>query len=72
MNNRIKELAQKAGMVEVLYSPGFPDIRYPQNFEKFAELLIQECVSACEKRSWLALNAFQRAKQIKDHFGIEE
>ena len=45
MNERIKELARKANMVEVEYSPGFPDIRYPKNFEKFAELIVRECLS---------------------------
>jgi len=41
MNKRIEELARKANMVEVEYSPGFPDIKYPKNLKKFAELLIE-------------------------------
>jgi hypothetical protein len=50
MNERIQELARKANMVEVEYSPGFPDIRYPKNFEKFAELIVRECMSMCDEQ----------------------
>ena len=39
--------------------------------EKFAELIIQECVTACEDNSWMMLDAYQRSSQIKKHFGIE-
>jgi hypothetical protein len=49
MNSRIRELATKAGMVEVEYHPGFPDIRYPKNFEKFAQLIVQECIEQLVK-----------------------
>lgn len=50
MNERIKELARKANMVEVEYSPGFPDIQYPKNFEKFAELIVKECIKVCAEK----------------------
>jgi hypothetical protein len=39
---------------------------------KFAELIVAECAKACEKNSYLALNGWQRANQIKEHFGVEE
>lgn len=39
---------------------------------KFAELIIRECAKACEENSYLALNGWQRAKQIREHFGVEE
>jgi hypothetical protein len=39
---------------------------------KFAELIVEECAKACEKNSYLALNGWQRAKQIREHFGVEE
>ena len=76
MNERIKELARKANMVEVEYHPGFPDIKYPANFEKFAELIVREC--AC--RSYLEDSGnpeveealeFWRKDMLK-HFGVEE
>ena len=40
--------------------------------KRFAELIVKECAEACEKNSYLALNGWQRAKQIRDHFGVEE
>jgi hypothetical protein len=45
----------------------------PDEFcKKFAELIVRECAQACEKNSYLALNGWQRAKQIREHFGVEE
>jgi hypothetical protein len=40
--------------------------------KRFAELIVKECTMACEKNSYLALNGWQRAKQIREHFGVEE
>ena len=80
MNERIRELARKANMVEVEYSPGFPDIRYPKNFEKFAELLIQECAKVSKQSVTCGfevgvtnfyLPGYVEGK-IKKHFGVEE
>jgi hypothetical protein len=43
MNERIKVLAEQAG-----YSKDFLAIGLPNNMEKFAELIIQECLNICE------------------------
>jgi hypothetical protein len=73
MNERIKEL--------ILQSVTFrldPDSECyeaqvcPEDLESLAELIVQECAEACEKNSYLALNGWQRAKQIREHFGVEE
>jgi hypothetical protein len=69
MNERIKELARKANMVEVEYSPGFPDIRYPKNFEKFAELIVRECADFVTERATIETLL---GKLLKEHFGVEE
>jgi hypothetical protein len=75
MNERIKELARKANMVEVEYSPGFPDIRYPKNFEKFAELIVRECANIANKQFSTASGLDDRdcwtANEMKQHFGVE-
>lgn len=68
MNNRIIEL-KKLATHQAIW-PGDPDAG-ELDAEKFAELIIKECVDACEKNSWMGLNAFQRAGQIKNHFGVE-
>jgi hypothetical protein len=70
MNKRIQELARKANMVEVEYSPGFPDIRYPKNFEKFAELIVRECAN---RASWAQdTNEADIGGEVLKHFGVEE
>lgn len=41
MNNQVRELAEQAGIWRQHYDVG---LESPQGLEKFAELLIQECV----------------------------
>jgi hypothetical protein len=65
MNEQIKNLAIKSGLL-------FQRENLSYEEKKFAELIIRECAEACEKNSYLALNAWQRAKQIREHFGVEE
>jgi hypothetical protein len=81
MNERIRELAEQAekyaldnvgkghyGIEDLIYQFQFVDTK----MDKFAELIVRECAKACEKNSYLALNGWQRAKQIREHFGVEE
>lgn len=42
------------------------------SMSKLIELTVRECAKACEKNSYLALNGWQRAKQIQEHFGVKE
>ena len=70
MNERISELAEQAGYSWHNQFSG--PILSPNAIEKFAELIVRECAEACEKNSYLALNGWQRAKQIREHFGVEE
>jgi hypothetical protein len=43
MNERFKELAEQAG-----YSKDYLEIGLPSNMEKFAELIVKECLNICE------------------------
>jgi hypothetical protein len=61
MNNRIKELANKAG-----YSKDYLEIGLPSNMEKFAELIVRECAKVADG-GWA-----DPGHQIKQHFGVEE
>ena len=73
MNERIKELAQQAGcsIDGMGYGEG--------NVEKFAELIIRECIGCCEQvisdpvpesvDSWLN-GGEQCIQEIKEHFGL--
>ena len=61
MNKRIRELAEQAEFSEKdLHIQG-------DNFQKFAELIVGECMSN------LYLHGYDDARQqIKQHFGVEE
>ena len=75
MNERIKELAQQAGcsIDGMGYGEG--------NVEKFAELIVRECIGCCEQvisdpvpesvDTWLN-GGEQCIQEIKQHFGVEE
>ena len=74
MNERIKELLEQAG---VKYVTMPKDTVY----EKFAELIVQECMSTVLKESkWYwdkdefeSSNAIQNAaRRVKEHFGVAE
>lgn len=74
MNERIKQLAEQAGMHDfVLEAMGIGE-----EFEKFAELIVEECryVMDCNKGSdqntaWnQALS--ETSEKIKQHFGVAE
>ena len=74
MNERLKQLAEQAGMRFDRFGMVIPTtltVQETVNLEKFAELIVQECAKACEENSYLALNGWQRAKQILEHFGVE-
>ena len=75
MNERIKELAEqcyeyKAEMLDIWF-----------NKEKFAELIVRECLGCCEQvisdlvpesvDTWLN-GGSQCIQEIKAHFGVEE
>jgi len=65
MNERIRELALKAKLGGAEFDNG---IRYyvgtAESFEKFAELIVRECIAQCNDGDsrWF----------IAQHFGIEE
>ena len=84
MNERIQELAREAGLKhhnwitnESNVKDG--DFKYPrlEDYEKFAELIVRECVQVCADRGahhdglysdW----ADDCSKRIGKHFGVEE
>ena len=75
MNERIKELAREAGLL-VYNLEGAPT-----KLEKFAELIVRECIGCCEQvisdpvpesvNTWLN-GGSQCIQEIKEHFGIKE
>ena len=77
MNERIKDLAEQVGLVKILgehareYGGGtFENTQYPE-LEKFAELIIRECMEL--NSGEMGFPAWQDLAIIyKNHFGVEE
>ena len=68
MNDRIKQLLEQAGVKFVVMPK---DTEY----EKFAELIVEECVDIANKnRTAMEMdrNTHLTADAIKQHFGVEE
>ena len=61
MNERIKELAEQAGL-EYNFDP-----MLWLKHEKFAELIVRECAQFCEDKNSKLLGTM-----LKEHFGVEE
>ena len=68
MNQRIQELAEQAGMniVDDKFSS------YGKFAEKFALLIVQECIEWCNAHATINGTAQQVRDSIKEHFGIKE
>ena len=76
MNERIKELAEQAGIQEDLVDNLKDEVEVltyiarPQDIQKFAELIVRECaeVAGCNGH----VSGFSLGDLIKEHFGVEE
>ena len=71
MNERIKELAEQCESFG-----SWDNKTYSFDKEKFAELIIRECIDICMKKYDTGLLMAPQspwiANQIKEHFGVEE
>jgi hypothetical protein len=79
MNNRYQDLAREAGLL--VHNPE----RMPTKLQKFAELLIQECIDKIETHripvgnsaagemacEWTYAALKEIRDDIKEHFGVE-
>jgi hypothetical protein len=74
MNERIKELALEAGYLPDSFGIGHWDM---PECKKFAELIIQECITSIYKSQNITpgflinLPSDQLVLQIKKHFGVD-
>lgn len=82
MNEKIKELAVKAG-VTFDWDPGTsgPEVHFDsqEDLEKFAESIVRECMNIVNNADMTELEGpdpedvlYVACKQIKEHFGIEK
>ena len=74
MNERIKLLAEQAGMRECSLGYGMPEnVLWGENqIENFAELIVRECASICLDMNYTNPQPHHYAVMIKQHFGVEE
>ena len=85
MNERYKQLAEQAGLKVESFMTNPPKpfqiLGSTEQFEKFAELIVNECIGCCEQvisdpvpesvDTWLN-GGTQCMAEIKQHFGVEE
>ena len=82
MNERIRELAEQTGW---RYDNGEWQFADDSDIEKFAELIVRECIKVCEPvfldESYENMSEFGKGlvegqdvavEKIKEHFGVEE
>ena len=75
MNERIKQLAVEADIKFLDFHGREYCEAWVEQQEKFAELIVQECIAQCEKNAeheWLGSGSKLSAFNIKQHFGVEE
>ena len=65
MNERIRKLAEQAG----LYDFVFEAMGIGEEFEKFAELIVQECLDQIEAARFELPNEI--IEHVKKHFGVQ-
>ena len=69
MNERIKQLLNQAG----IYQPDrFDAIDGSNQMEKFAELIVRECIDWCNANARDDGTAQRIAEDIKKDFGVKE
>ena len=66
MNERIKELAEQAGMI-IGDASNFDMTKFMPNEVKFAELIVRECANFSDKGTRGGIGEL-----MKKHFGVKE
>ena len=66
MNERIRELAEQAGLHDFV----FEAMGIDEEFEKFAELIVKECADLVDSMDHSSQYFPHVADAIKKHFGV--
>jgi hypothetical protein len=81
MNEKIRELAEQAGLKWKAQPPHYTNTNNPIDFpvsanrdlEKFAELIVAECIEVVERQKCkMSYGPTFVIEDIKQHFGVEE
>ena len=71
MNEKIKKLAEQAGIV-VPKDSEYNGHIYRNTIEKFSALIVRECMEWCDAHATINGTAQQIRDSIKKDFGVEE
>ena len=72
MNERIKELAEQAELIEIVDDAYQERGTWQPFVEKFAELLVRECMKAADEgMAQVTMRVEWPSYHIKKHFGVE-
>ena len=79
MNERIRELADEAGLrfTQLMSNPMVPVVDGKEtDLEKFAQLIVRECIAICqdidgEDNTGARSGRQDCAVEIREHFGVE-
>lgn len=77
MNEQIRELARQSGGIDMTnHTAGgittWVGTGTPEFLERFAELIVRECIEWCDAHATINGTAQQVRASIKQHFGVEE
>ena len=79
MNERIKQLAEKAGAEfwqrlenDVVKENAYVTFDPPESLEKFAELLLKDCGRYLNSPEFIGRSDLDWAMVLNEHFGVEE
>ena len=71
MNERIKQLAEQAKEVSHWLDGGYTPV-YHTNLEKFAELIVRECIQVINQHRFGDDDVIRISYDVEQHFGVEE
>ena len=76
MNERIKELAEQAGISLSQKDYSYYWVESAEDIEKFAELIVRECMGLCYRidteYEGHKVKSTVIASKVAEHFGVEE
>jgi hypothetical protein len=73
VNERIEKISEQAGNHADTYDDANGPIWFQMYNEKFAELIVRECIDICNDTNDASyLNGVIAGRKIKQHFGVEE
>ena len=72
MKERIQRLLVETGVINNNFNPLAYEQWYLDSLEKFAELIVKECVDIVDDEGCGEGGSIRAMKKIKQHFGVEE